>query len=73
MTFMWYSNDMFHYMFRAEFVTLVSLIVPSGNVAGCGVFVHSGKSQVYSSTFHRKTEVEIFPFDVNKQKSTSKF
>ncbi len=29
-TFMWYSNDMFHYVFKAEFVTLVSLKVPSG-------------------------------------------
>ncbi len=29
-TFMWYSNDMFHYMFKAEFVRLVSLKVPSG-------------------------------------------
>ncbi len=28
---MWYSNDMFHYMFKAEFVTLVSLIVLSGS------------------------------------------
>ncbi len=27
---MWYSNDMFHYMFKAEFVTLVSLKVLSG-------------------------------------------
>ncbi len=27
---MWYSNDMFHYMLKAEFVTLVSLEVPSG-------------------------------------------
>ena len=28
---MWYFNDMFHYdMFKAEFVTLVSLKVPSG-------------------------------------------
>ena len=25
------SNDMFHYMFKAEFVTLVSLKVPSGS------------------------------------------
>ncbi len=30
---MWYSNDMFHYMFKAEFVTLVSLKVPSGSSA----------------------------------------
>ena len=30
---MWYSNDMFHYMLKAEFVTLVSLKVPSGNFA----------------------------------------
>ncbi len=29
-TFMWYANDMFHYMFKAELVTLVSLKVPSG-------------------------------------------
>ncbi len=29
-TFMWYSNDTFHCMFKAEFVTLVSLKVPSG-------------------------------------------
>ena len=29
-TFMWYSNDMFHYMFKAKFVTLVSLKVSSG-------------------------------------------
>ncbi len=27
-TFMSYSNDMFHYMFKAEFVTLASLKVP---------------------------------------------
>ncbi len=27
---MWYPNDMFHYMFKGEFVTLVSLKVPSG-------------------------------------------
>ena len=27
----WYSNDMFHYTFKAEFVTLVSLKVPSGS------------------------------------------
>ncbi len=30
-TFGWYSNDRFHYMFKAEFVTLVSLKVPSGS------------------------------------------
>ncbi len=29
-TFMWYSNDMFNYMFKAEFVTLVSLKDPVG-------------------------------------------
>ena len=29
-TFMWHSNDVSHYMFKAEFVTLVSLKVPSG-------------------------------------------
>ncbi len=28
-TLMWHSNDMFHYMFKAEFVALVSLKVPS--------------------------------------------
>ncbi len=29
---MWYySNDMFHYMFKAEYVTLVSSKVPSGS------------------------------------------
>ncbi len=27
---MWHSNDMFHYMIKAEFVTLESLKVPSG-------------------------------------------
>ncbi len=27
---MWYSNGIFHYMFKAEFVTLVSKKVPSG-------------------------------------------
>ena len=30
MTSMWYSNGMFHYMLKAEFVALVSLKVPSG-------------------------------------------
>ena len=30
-TFMWYSNDVFHYVFKAEFATLVSLKVPSGS------------------------------------------
>ena len=34
---MWYSNDMFHYMLKAEFVKLVSLKVPSG--CGCGAVV----------------------------------
>ncbi len=29
-TLTWYSNDLFHYMFKAEFVALVSLKVPSG-------------------------------------------
>ena len=29
---MWYFNDMFHCMFKAEFVTLVSLKVPSGTL-----------------------------------------
>ena len=29
-TFMWYSSDMFRYLFKAEFVTLVGLKVPSG-------------------------------------------
>ncbi len=39
---MWYSNDMFHYMFQAEFVTLVSLKVPSGRDGwgGWGVEKH---------------------------------
>ncbi len=27
---MWYSNGMLHYIFKAEFVTLASLKVPSG-------------------------------------------
>ncbi len=30
-TFVWYSNDMFHYVFKVEFVTLVGLKVPSGS------------------------------------------
>ena len=29
---MWYSNDMFHHMLKAEFVTPVRLKVPSGVV-----------------------------------------
>ena len=33
-TFMWYSNDMFLYVFKAEFVMLVSLKVPSGKLVG---------------------------------------
>ena len=32
-TIMWYSNDMFHCMFKAELVMLVSLKVPSGDDA----------------------------------------
>ncbi len=31
-TFAWSSNDMFHYMFKAEYVTLVSLKVLSGSL-----------------------------------------
>ncbi len=30
-TYAWYSNDMFRYMFKAKFVTLVSLKVQSGS------------------------------------------
>ncbi len=33
-----YSNDMFHHMFKAEFVTLVSLKVPSGSYYYCSTF-----------------------------------
>ncbi len=29
-TFTWHSNDMFHYVLKAEFVALVGLKVPSG-------------------------------------------
>ncbi len=29
-TFVWYSNGMFRYTFKAEFVTLVTLKAPSG-------------------------------------------
>ncbi len=39
---MWYSNDMSHYMLKPEFVTLVSLKVPSGK-DGIEVWVN-GKS-----------------------------
>ncbi len=35
---MWYSNDIFYYMFKAEFVTLVSLKVPSGSNTYVGWF-----------------------------------
>ncbi len=34
MTYTRYSNDMFRYMSKAEFVTLVSLKVPSGKKSG---------------------------------------
>ncbi len=27
---MWYSNNVFHYLFKAEFVTLIRFKVPSG-------------------------------------------
>ena len=30
MKFMWYSNDMFNYILKVEFVVLASLKVPSG-------------------------------------------
>ena len=30
-TFMWYSNGIFQYVLKAEFVTLISLKVPLGN------------------------------------------
>ncbi len=38
---MQYSNDMFYYMFKAEFVTLVSLKVPSGCQAVLSTFQNS--------------------------------
>ncbi len=38
---MWYPNDMFYYMFIAEFVTLLSLKVPSGNHRIVGMFCDS--------------------------------
>ncbi len=38
---MWYSNDMFYNMFKAEFVTLVSLKVPSGS----DITINDGHSQ----------------------------
>ncbi len=40
-TLTWRSNDMFHYMLKAEFVKLVSLNVPSGSVVTDGVPVPS--------------------------------
>ncbi len=38
---MWYSNDMFLYMFKVEFVALVSLKVPSGSSAA-GILARGG-------------------------------
>ncbi len=35
---MWHPNDMFHHVFKAEFVTLVSLKVPSGSHFGRALF-----------------------------------
>ncbi len=36
---MWYSNDMSHYVSKAEFVTLASLKVPSGKKRRGGQFL----------------------------------
>ncbi len=41
---MWYSNDMFHHVFKAEFVTLVSLKVPSGVLTAWEVSVNAPRT-----------------------------
>ncbi len=48
---MWYSTDMFHYMFKAEFVTLVSLKVSSGSYSLC--------SDSFHHTLHRYSFVTL--------------
>ena len=63
MTFTWYSNDKFHYMFKAEFVTLVRLNVPSDfYVLGCTVrfietFRQTHKSQERMLFFRERHHV----------------
>ncbi len=54
---MWYSNDMFHYMFKAEFVTLVSLKVPSGYFVQ--LFPTKSKYVVLNSFFGKKKRLKL--------------
>ena len=55
---MWYSNDLLHYMFEAEFVTLSTLKVPSGTTATslnpCTNAMHNGPC----TTTHTHTQAK---------------
>ncbi len=64
---MWYPNDTFHYVFKAEFVTLVSLKVPSG-FSTCSsplapsvemLFVVEDIMEVNDQTFSLTVELKI--------------
>ncbi len=57
--YMWYSNDTFHYMFKTEFVTLVTLKVPSGScLPFFSVCIRIAKNKVvFLSCLSLKSEV----------------
>ena len=48
---MWYFNDMFDYMFKAEFVTHVSLKVPSGCLAARKWWNKKNNKAINSTSF----------------------
>ncbi len=67
--FMWCSNDMFFfitYMFKAEFVTLVSLKVPSG----CGwdqtFFLGGGLCRYFQRNFHATSILSSSPLSLQR-------
>ncbi len=53
---MWYSNDIFHYAFKAEFVTLVCLKVPSGMSTSGRLLLAAVRTSCNRSSFFREME-----------------
>ncbi len=57
---MWYSNDtMFHYMFKAVFVTLVSLKVPSGSAFFFPLRLYYYRARLHYTSFFSWSNVIV--------------
>ncbi len=62
MTLLWHSNDVFRYMSKAEFVTLVSLKVPSGGEVDAKQAEELGRFRIFGAQLIEEGKLPFFLF-----------